>query len=214
MKRIIIFTVVLTLAFAATSAQAENGFYVGGKVALSNVYMGDINLKNGSKDADFFSFGIGPVVGYDMAVRGGPSLRLEGEVLFRSGDDWKKSSANGAGKLDIDYFTTFLANGWYDITSIPVGGITIKPFVGASAGIGVVSYEAKRDYSSGSSSSKESTEAALLFGPGGGARFDISEHLVADASLRYLFSTKYDFAKFGEYDAPMLDLNFGLAYKF
>ena len=54
---------------------------------------------------------------------------------------------------------------------------------------------------------------AFIIGPGGGLRVDINERFAADAMVRYLFSTDYDFD--GEkYDAPMLDFNFGLVYKF
>lgn len=213
MKRIIALAFAAMLLLSAGTAVAANGFYIGGKMALTNVMVDDIDWGYGySSDGDFFSFGIGPVFGYDMGAQGGLTMRIEGEVLFRTGEDWKKTVGNTSGKVEIDCLTTILGNVWYDITAIPAGNITVKPFVGASAGLGIAKYEIKSS-SPTHYYSKDGNETAFLIGPGGGVRFDINDKLAADALVRYLFSTKYDFD--GEkYKAPMLDFNFGLAYKF
>ena len=134
MKRTILFALIFTLALSATAqaAAAMKGFYVGGRAAFTEVYVGDIKWRGGEKsDGDFFSFGIGPVAGYDFGAKGGPSVRVEGEILLRTGDDWKKSTSSSYSKFELDYFVTFLVNGWYDIVSIPMGGMTLKPFVAA-----------------------------------------------------------------------------------
>lgn len=213
MRHTLLFAVILVFCFTSAAYAGNNGFYIGGKAALSSIDVDDIKWGNGKKsDKDFFSAGIGPVVGFDFAKRGGPTLRIEAEVLFRSGDDWKKNYAGGSSKFEVDYMTTFMGNAWYDILSIPAGGITIKPFVGASAGFGVISYERKTSRP-GYSKSKDGDEAAFIIGPGGGARFDISDKLAADATLRYLFSTDYDIDG-DDYGSSIMELNFGMAYKF
>lgn len=214
MKRIILLAVMLTLIFSAGTAQAaKSGFYIGARGALSNVFGSDIDWGAGSKsDGDFFSFGGGPVLGFDFAAQNGPPLRLEAEVLFRSGDDWKKTvninSVNFDMKFEVERYTTFLANLCWDLAALPAGGLTFKPFIGLSAGFGYISYELKVN-----SYSEDGSEAAFLIGPGGGLRIDFNDSVAADIGIRYLFSGDYDIEG-ADYDANILDFNFGLVYKF
>lgn len=215
MKRFFILVLAITLSFSAASAFAASpqGLYVGGKVAISRILVGDIDWIGGAKsDGDFTSFGIGALVGYDWAETQGLPLRLEGELMFRTGEEWKKSGAGWSGKFEITSITTIFANCWFDIVKIQTGQMVIKPFAGVSAGLGLASYDRKLTVG-GASAKKDGFETAFYFGPGAGVRLDINDKIAVDTMLRYLFSTKYDFSG-DKYDAPTMELNVGIAYKF
>lgn len=217
MNRIIVMALAVILAFSSGAALAASGVYAGGKMAATGVFGDDIDWGNGQKsDGKFFSLGFGPVAGYDFRVKGGPRLRVEAEMLFRTGEEWTKNVSSAFGtmqlKTEIEWMATILSNIWYDIAVIPAGNITIKPFVGGSLGFGVVSYELEASLG-GNSVSEDGRDVAIIAGPGAGVRFDINEKIALDTTLRYLLSTKYDIE--GEkYNAPMLDCNIGIVCKF
>lgn len=243
MKRIFLLIITFTILLSSTAQARQLGIYAGGRLGYSDTRYtkNELQFESGTTTYGDRDYGLsnfssdslhgGAVVGYDFSKRFDLPLRVDFEIMARSGEDRRFINSfeltnghiwNTNLKMEINSAYSFMLNGWVDI---PVGAIPLKPYVGAGAGIIGFSYEStlysqknggttyrfKEDESAG-------TWAVSL---GGGLGFNLTEHFTLDLGYRYIYSGKIeaeltDFVDEinAEFRMRSHDISMGLRYTF
>lgn len=218
MKRILMLCTLIALMIFPSSAMAKNTYF-GIKGVIANVSSEsepeDWYGTYSTVEKSFSQGGLGIVFGQRL-IAGSVAFRLEFENTMRFGSEKLDHNPQGIRlKTEIGFHNSTLFNAYIDFPITTV----FTPYIGVSAGLSLVSYDAEAWSSGGGEYTKKDLSAAVQAGLGGGLEFKLSEKFSLDASVRYLWTGGHK-VEFGDsalktnLAVDVADFSLGLRYYF
>ena len=180
----------LALVAGAATAQAQEGFYIGGSLGASFPQDADLSLFGLSGDAELDeAFVIEGHVGYRFPI----NVRAEGSLSYREGDVGTLTFPGvGAGAADTDLSVlAVFANVYYDFEL----DFPVRPYIGGGVGFATVDIGEISD----PNFQLEGDDTVFAFNLQAGASYAVTENVELFTGYRYIQSEdpSFDATTFG-----------------
>ena len=168
----------LALIAGAATAQAQEGFYIGGSLGASFPQDADLSAAGVAGDAELDeAFVIEGHVGYRFPI----NVRAEGSISYREGDvgTFTFPAAGVTGDADTDLsFLALFANVYYDFEL----DFPVRPYVGGGVGFATVDIGGVNtpDFQ------LEGDDTVFAFNLQAGASYAVTENVELFAGYRYI----------------------------
>ncbi|QJB45447.1 outer membrane protein [Dolichospermum flos-aquae] len=186
------------IGFTGSKQPASNYWYASG--SLGAIFPNNVKVDDDNKLKLNSGFQLTAAGGYQWK-----NARAEAEVSFRSpGADKVSDTFGNESKLTGNVNqTTFLVNGYYDISTKS----KLRPYVGAGIGFGVISPDIKF----GGEKFEISSGTSFAYQGKVGVQYEVAKKGNAFVELKYLgiggYTSKEDL-KFGSFNSPALSIGY------